>query len=276
MSTAEAPITARPKMIAAGRILLAAWAGSLMVAWLSATPGGLLGKADAIGYAVCHRIDLRSFHLGDRQLPLCARCTGTYLGTTLALGLLSAGGRRRAGLFPPARILFVMALFGLAWAIDGLNSYLHLLRGVAWLYEPNNSLRLVTGMLFGLSLGTVVHAGFTQSVWKEYRPEPVLRSFSDLGILLLGGAVLVGLVLMENPLILYPLALLSSFGIVLVLTAVYMVLALIWLRRDGRASAWRELAWPLLAGVTLALGQIAAIDLARYLLTRTWSGFAFS
>ena len=38
-----------------GLVLLAV--GLLFVGWLLNTPGGLLGKADAIGYAVCHRID---------------------------------------------------------------------------------------------------------------------------------------------------------------------------------------------------------------------------
>ena len=59
--------------------------GFLMVA-----PPGLLGKADALGYAVCHRIDARSFHIGTRQLPLCARCSGMYLGALLGLVFLSA------------------------------------------------------------------------------------------------------------------------------------------------------------------------------------------
>ena len=53
--------------------------------WVYFTPEGILGKAGAVGYAVCHRIDLRSFHLGLRQLPLCARCTGMYLGALLGL-----------------------------------------------------------------------------------------------------------------------------------------------------------------------------------------------
>ena len=57
----------------------------LTLGWLLNTPAGLLGKADAVGYAVCHRIDLRSFNLGERQMPLCARCTGMYLGAVLGL-----------------------------------------------------------------------------------------------------------------------------------------------------------------------------------------------
>ena len=54
-------------------------------AWMYISPEGALGKLDAIGYAVCHRIDARSFHIGDRQLPLCARCTGEFYAAGIAL-----------------------------------------------------------------------------------------------------------------------------------------------------------------------------------------------
>src|SRR5512140_1062458 len=92
-------------------------AASVLFVWLVDTPAGLLGKADAIGYAVCHRIDLRSFHLGDRQLPLCARCTGMYLGAMLGLFLQRLSGRRGGN--PPKAVWFVMALLVLAFGIDG-------------------------------------------------------------------------------------------------------------------------------------------------------------
>src|SRR5512140_2838258 len=103
-------------------------AASVLFVWLVYTPAGLLGKADAIGYAVCHRIDARSFHLGDRQLPLCARCSGMYLGAVLGLVYQSALGRRRGGL-PSWRVLAVLGLFVVAFGVDGINSYLHLFPG---------------------------------------------------------------------------------------------------------------------------------------------------
>ena len=56
------------------QILLILATGLILFGWLAYTPPGLLGKADAIGYSVCHRIAVRSFMLGDRQVPLCARC----------------------------------------------------------------------------------------------------------------------------------------------------------------------------------------------------------
>ena len=81
----------------------------LLLGWLLNTPAGLLGKADAIGYAVCHRIDVRSFHLGDRPLPLCARCSGMYLGAGLGLIYQSIFSRRHTGT-PPLRVIVPLGL----------------------------------------------------------------------------------------------------------------------------------------------------------------------
>ena len=83
--------------------------GLLLVGWVLNVPAGLLGKADAVGYAVCHRIDERSFHLGTRSLPLCARCSGQYLGAALGLVYQFVIGRRRTGW--PSWLAF--GLFGL-------------------------------------------------------------------------------------------------------------------------------------------------------------------
>ena len=66
----------------------------LLGVWLALTPPGLLGKLDAIGYAVCHRIDARSYHIGERQVPLCVRCTGMYLGAMLSIIFQLVQGRK--------------------------------------------------------------------------------------------------------------------------------------------------------------------------------------
>jgi uncharacterized membrane protein len=250
-------------------------AGVVIAGWLLATPAGLLGKADAIGYAVCHRIDLRSFHLGARELPLCARCTGIYLGAVLALLSFQLAGRGRFGGFPHASVLAAFVVFGAAFAFDGANSYLTLLPGLPHLYEPTNPLRLATGLLAGVSVGTIVHAGFQQNAWKEWRAEPPLRSLRDLGLLLLGAAAVGGLVLSGNPLMLYPLALISVGGVLLVLAAVYTVMVLIVTGRENQATAWRDLVVPAFLGLGLAFAQIGAIDFVRFALTGTWAGFTF-
>ncbi|MCJ7535691.1 MAG: DUF2085 domain-containing protein, partial [Anaerolineales bacterium] len=120
-----------------------------LFAWVINTPPGLLGKADAIGYAVCHRIDLRSFHIGDLQLPLCARCSGMYLGAMIGLIYQWVIGRRRIGM-SSWKIILPTSVFVLLFAIDGLNSFYSLFADAPGLYQPNNTLRLLTGTGMGL------------------------------------------------------------------------------------------------------------------------------
>jgi uncharacterized membrane protein len=243
-------------------------------AWLLYTPAGLLGKADAIAYAVCHRIDLRSFHLGDRPLPLCARCTGMYLGAVLGMVYLAVRGRGRAGRFPPVPVLAVLGLFGTAFAVDGLNSTLNFIPNAPYLYEPNNTVRLVTGTLLGLTLAALVYPGFNQNAWRHWRRQASIPSLLEVIPLLALGGLIVAAVLSENDLILYPLALVSAAGVLALLTAVYTTMVLLVIRRENQADGWLDLALPLLLGVTLALVQVGAIDVVRYLATGTWAGFS--
>jgi uncharacterized membrane protein len=247
-------------------------AGGIILAWLLNTPPGLLGKADAIGYAVCHQIDLRSFHLGVRSLPLCARCSGMYLGAALTFVYYLARGRGKAGLMPSRPLIAILALFFMAWAVDGVNSYLHFFPGVKGLYEPNNTLRLVTGSLLGILMTTIVYAGFNQTVWREWNPQPALRSLGDLGILVGLIAVLDGIVLSENALILYPLALTSAFSVVFMLTSIYTMIGLLLSKRENRAASWQGVITPALAGIVMAFVQIGLADIVRFWLTGTWGG----
>ena len=241
--------------------------------WLLFTPGGLLGKADAVGYAVCHRIDLRSFHLGIRQLPLCARCTGMYLGalTTLIGFILTRG---KAGAFPSRGIQIVLVGFAGLWALDGINSFLSIMPGFPYIYTPDNTLRLLTGTLLGSALATMIYPVFIQSVWDAGQDQVVIPSWRWF-LSLLGSLMIVDLaILTENPLVLYPLVLLSAVGVITLLMFAYSVLVVSFMKRPPIGDSWLKL-WPILtAGFLLALSQVALIDLLRYLITGTWDGFS--
>jgi len=254
------------------RGLLIVTVGLLLIAWLVNTPPGLLGKADAVGYAVCHRIDARSFHLGERQIPLCARCSGMYLGAVLGIGFQAWLRPRRAG-SPPWRVLIALGVLAAAFAGDGLNSYLHLIPGTPRLYEPQNWLRLFTGSGMGLAMVGMLYPAFNQTFWAQPDPRPALEGLPSLG-LLIGFISLVNLLLLtENPLILYPLALISAAGVLLVLTMVYSLVWVMLARAENRLERLSQAWLPLLGGFGLALLQIAALDWLRYLLTGTWDGF---
>ena len=92
----------------------------------------------------CHQLSDRSFHICGFQFPLCARCTGIFLGLVL-IGPLSCA------LLPLnmyISIFFVLAIF-----IDGFTQ----LKG--W-RKSNNCLRLTTGLGFGYAMVSfIVHIG---------------------------------------------------------------------------------------------------------------------
>jgi len=254
------------------RWLLVIAVSLLFVGWLLNTPSGLLGKADAIGYAVCHRIDLRSFHIGDRQVPLCARCTGMFLGALLGLCYQAYFGQKRSGA-PPAQVIVVLVIFFFAFILDGLNSYVSLIPGIKSVYEPLNVLRLITGTGVGLVIAAALFPAFNQSVWKKIDRNSALGNLRSLGILVILALLLDLIVLTENPIFLYPLALASATGVVVLLTIVYTIIFIMALRKECQYSNMKQLVYPLIAGFGMALFQLALLDIIRYWLTGTWDGF---
>jgi uncharacterized membrane protein len=247
--------------------------------WMYIAPPGILGKADAVGYAVCHRISERSFHIGDRQLPLCARCSGTFTAAAVGLTFLAVTARKRSGM-PDKKFYIPFALFFLAFAVDGSNSYLYLLKQVTGgltqipnLYIPNNTLRLFTGTGMGLTMAAFLFPAFNQSVWRNLDPAPVIRTWKHfltlVGILL----VIDLLILTDSPLVLYPIAFISPLGVLALLTMIFAIVWLMMMRQDNTIINGKDLWLPLLAGFTLTLLMIIAIDLFRLQLTGTWGAF---
>jgi uncharacterized membrane protein len=248
-------------------------------AWMYLSPEGALGKLDAIGYAVCHRIDARSFQIDERQLPLCARCTGEFY--TAGVGLLFqlfASGRRSK--LPSRGIIAVLVLFFLAFGLDGGNSYLYLLKQTSRgaldqipnLYTPNNTLRLFTGSGMGIVLAAMLYPVVNQTLWRELDSRPAIE-WKSLGILTALVAVINLLILTDSPFVLYPVAYLSAIGTLSLLVIVFAILWIMIMRQDNTFESPRQLWLPLLAGFTLAMLLVLGIDLFRLQLTGTWNGF---
>jgi uncharacterized membrane protein len=236
---------------------------AIIVTFVLSPPWSVLDKAGAVGYATCHRISDRSFHLGGQQLPLCARCTGTYLGVLTGFGTFWLRGRRRAAGFPPVRVLAALVGFWAIWGVDGLNSYLTLI-GAPHLYEPHHLLRVLTGSLNGLALSTLVWPVFNFSLWKQTTTQQGIQGLRELGwtVVVAWAAALV--VYAEPPLLLYPVALLSAFGVLLMLTLVNTILVLVVVRQEGSAITWRDAVLPMTVGLALALVQVGVIDFVRF------------
>jgi uncharacterized membrane protein len=61
----------------------------------------------AAGHAVCHQLPARSFHLWGASLPVCARCTGIYIGAA-GTAIVLRGSRIRQHSNP--RVMLLLAL----------------------------------------------------------------------------------------------------------------------------------------------------------------------
>ena len=92
------------------------WAAAIpLAAFAVSRPGGLwfafAYSVYAVGHVICHQLPERSFHWGATQLPVCARCTGLYLGAALAaLAPGSSRGLIRTLLSRPRVVLLVAAI----------------------------------------------------------------------------------------------------------------------------------------------------------------------
>lgn len=260
------------------RIAIVAAALVAFGAWMWFAPPGIDGKLVAIGYAVCHRIDSHSLHIGDQQLPMCARCTGEFFAAfiTLVFQFLFSP---RAIRFPRRGLLVVLGIFALAFAVDGLNSYLALLKGMAGRglqgianpYETTSVTRVITGSGMGILLGTVIFPLVNAVAWKNGVDQPALTT-RKLAALVAILAIANAAILSGNEAFLSVAGTASVLGALAMLVLVFTVVWLMATRTENSVQRTRHLFFPLVAGLTIALLLVLSVDSVRFGLTHSWAG----
>jgi len=250
--------------------LLLTISGIVIASFFLFPPVTILNKTHLIGYAICHQIPHRTFHINGTPLPLCARCTGIYLGALMGLTGLMLMKRYRSTELPPTLILLTLVAFIAIMGFDGVNSYLTFFPQVPHLYEPHNWLRLTTGTLNGLSMSVIVFPVINASLWHPslVKARPVLGSFKELLPFLIGAVGIILIVLWQQPLLLYPLSILSTLGVMLMLGLVNTGLILILIRREGYGRRWGDIVLPLAMGLAISFLMIGGMDWIRLTLTR--------
>ncbi len=224
---------------------------------------GPLALADSVGYAVCHQITVRTYVFGDLVMPLCARCSGQYLGAMAGFFMALAWGRLRASGLPSRGMMITLGIFLAVWAFDGVNSYVYLVTGETFLYTPHNILRLATGMLQGVAVSMFFVPFFNQVFWQNTDPRPVLTDWKDLGLLLLLVGILALAVNSRWTPFFYPLALLSTVGAFLLLSLVGMLFVVQILRADNTAESWWDFLVFFVPGMAFAILLIVGLDALR-------------
>lgn len=140
-----------------------------------------------LGKAICHQMPERTFFIDGHYLPLCARCTGIYIGIFSSLLFLAVTKKFGSNQIPSINISIVLLLFLFPLIIDGFGSYLGL-------YSTNNVIRLLTGIMFGATLPIFVVPLVTRSMDEDRR---VMTKFYHFFIPLLFSLLLAILINLE-------------------------------------------------------------------------------
>ena len=115
----------------------------------------------------CHQRPDRSFFYKGKQLPLCARCTGEFIGIFFSFFLF---------LFVRPHF-FVCFLLCIPLVVDGFAQKLTS-------YESTNAMRLLTGFLFGIGLVGMFWSStsfvYNKGYWFGLRFVPNYKAFPYL------------------------------------------------------------------------------------------------
>ncbi len=127
----------------------------------------------------------------------------------------------------------------------------------------------------GLAMAAILYPAFQQTIWRLYDPRTIFQSPKPYIVLILLAIIIGILTLIGNPMILYPFALISATGVIVILTMVYTLVWIMVFRKENSFDHWSELLIPISAGFLTTLIQIGGVDMLRFWLTGTWAGFHF-
>ncbi|MCL2882098.1 MAG: DUF2085 domain-containing protein [Coriobacteriia bacterium] len=220
----------------------------------------------ALGYGVCHQLPDRSFISGGFQQPVCARCSGIYIATTFGLVALFFlyRFRHRPTTSPDERLqvqlhwsywVFLVLALG-AMGYDGVSSYAHL--------RPTTDLiRLITGLAVGGALAPLLWALLNETLLKARESRKILACPRDW-LLYLGTLVLAGLIdYLAGPVLGPVVPLLVTACLVATFTTIALVVLGLFKRFAGRVDRARDVVFPALIALVIALALLMLFALGK-------------
>jgi uncharacterized membrane protein len=184
------------------------------------------GIFDLAGSLICHQLPERSLESGGIVLPVCARDTGIYTGIFTAFLFLLLFRRMRAQRPPGIAAAAIMCTLMIPMMLDGVLSYTGLI-------ETNNTVRIFTGLLFGLPIPflLVPAANFRLDGRNE---APVLKTLTELVPVYCAGLLIC--VLLLNGMVPYIAA-----GLIFVTGFLFLIsrLAYTLFARKGFSAKWK-------------------------------------
>lgn len=234
-----------------------------------ALPGALDEKTHQALHGLCAQRPSHSFQLGDSRLPFDARMTGIYGGGAISLAVLALRGRLHAFAKPSWSVITLLVTFVAVMAIDGTNSLL-LDMGVWHPYEPRNEIRLVTGLLTGISLAATLCFLASATFWRTGRRDLAIVKDVPEVFMLAAATVPFAIAVVAGPGWLYaPVALYLLASAIVVVALLTLVMLTIATRRDGSYRGLTDLGTPASVAVVIAVVVMGAIAGGRFWLEHT-------
>ncbi|MGD8717924.1 MAG: DUF2085 domain-containing protein [Candidatus Zixiibacteriota bacterium] len=183
------------------------------------------------GYAVCHCLPNRTLTLGGEYLPVCARCTGIYVGIAVTYVFLISRRGFRVNALPKLPVAMAIVALLLPMAVDGVSSYLGL-------RETTNTLRFLTGLSAGSALPIFAFPLLSAELIVDKNDKEIVRPFGrvwDYPIWLGSVAAAGALVMSGWSWLYYPISILTVLG----LAGIFFNLSLtVWEMALERAGKW--------------------------------------
>jgi len=239
---------------------------SLVVLLFLAAPWSLEHKAHAALHGLCAQQPSHSFFLGTRRLPFDARMTGIYGGFLGSSIYLLSRRRHRAAALPNWPTSAVLVLFVGLMAVDGFNS-LFLDMGWTNLYQPDNRLRLLTGLMTGVALAAAIFLLLGMVLWK--RPQlnrRVVESAREPFLMLAVQAPFALVVVFGASWLYVPIALALLLTATAVVSAIGLVVAVMVRTADNSFEGVSQLQGYAVAGLLIGLAVMATMGCGRFLL----------
>lgn len=240
-------------------------AGLAVLAFLAA-PWSLEHKAHVALHGLCAQRPSHSLHLGDRTLPFDARMTGIYGGFLFSAIYLALRRRHRAAGIPSWPTIAVLALFVGLMAIDGFNSLVLDMDRHSF-YEPDNRLRLATGLMTGVALASAIFLLFGMVLWRR----PQLHQRVVVGpwepfLMLVFVIPFAGAALSGFSWLYVPLALVLLVSATAVISAIMLTVAVMFRMADNTFEDVSQVQGYAVVSLLAGLMVIALIGGGRFLL----------
>jgi uncharacterized membrane protein len=221
-------------------------------------------KAHAAMHGLCAQTPGHTFYFDGRPLPFDGRMTGIYSGVLASFLILVAVGRHRAAGLPSIGAGVVLLLFLGAMAVDGFNSLLTDL-GRWHPYAPSNELRLLTGWMAGVGIGTVMVMLAGMTLWQSPRVRMrVLPNYWWPFLLLLPIVPVWLLIVSGSPLVYFPYSMLLMASAVIAFTTLVLCTVLMLRNRENEYERFAQVRPLTAVSIVIAIAIILAIGGGRF------------